>query len=464
MDNIIISYLVKASISIALFYGVYMLFLRTDTFLKLRRFYFLFAIAFSLVFPAFNIEIPVKSEATVQIPTYWLSDMDLNLNPGITENEASQISIWTIILVGLSIISVIYALKFIIQLFSVVKLRIDNESEKRTSYCIVKMKDRAASPFSFFRWIFINSEDHSMQELEEIIAHEQVHVKQLHSIDTILSELLCVIFWWNPFVWFIKKEIRINLEYLADQGVLKAGYNPKQYQYILLQVSNKNTLGLPIINNFNISQLKKRIAMMNREDSPVFTSFKYLLIIPLGMMLLLGNAVQANSDLIDISPAEFLSDNKQTDQPDPVTEIVKQEKVTVKEVWSEKMPSTTKPETIHKERASEKESDNIKPFVTAEKMPQYPGGETQMQQFIRDNLKYPVTAQEKGIQGRVTLRFVVNPDGKISNITVVRGIDPHCDAEAVRVIEQMPKWIAGQQKGNPVPVFFNLPIQFRLQS
>lgn len=104
-----------------------------------------------------------------------------------------------------------------------------------------------------------------------------------------------------------------------------------------------------------------------------------------------------------------------------------------------------------------------KPFTTVEQMPSYPGGEVEMQKFIRDNLKYPVVAQESGIQGRVTIRFVVTKDGNISDVTVLRGIDPSCDREAVNVVKKMPKWIPGKQNGRAVPVYFTLPVVFRLQ-
>lgn len=117
----------------------------------------------------------------------------------------------------------------------------------------------------------------------------------------------------------------------------------------------------------------------------------------------------------------------------------------------------------HKVIVEEKQVEE-KPFVTVEQMPTFPGGEVEMQKFIRDNLRYPVVAQEAGIQGRVTLRFVVSKTGAIENVTVVRGIDPSCDKEAVRVVQSMPKWIPGKQNGLNVPVYFNLPIQFRLQN
>ncbi len=96
-------------------------------------------------------------------------------------------------------------------------------------------------------------------------------------------------------------------------------------------------------------------------------------------------------------------------------------------------------------------------------MPQFPGGEQALFKFLNENIKYPVIAQENGIQGRVICQFVVNTDGSIVDIQVVRGVDPSLDKEAVRVIQSMPKWIPGKQRGKPVRVRFTLPINFKLQ-
>ncbi|GHV14358.1 hypothetical protein FACS1894179_01690 [Bacteroidia bacterium] len=551
MDNTIILYLIKASISIAIFYGVYMLCLRADTFLRLRRFYFLFAIIFSLIFPTFNIEIPIKDQAPAQIPTFWLSDF--YITPEIQEQtQSSPVNIQNIILVGICIISAFCVIKFIIQLLSIIKLRSGCESEKIQKYRIVKMKTNQLSPFSFFNWIFVNTEDSDTHRLKEIIAHEQAHVRQYHSIDNLTAELLCAFFWWNPFAWLIKKEIKINLEYLADQEVLNRGYNLKEYQYILLQVSNKNT-GFSLINNFNISQLKKRITMMNKKKSSIAASLKYLLIIPIGVILLLGNAVQASPDLIKAATDElfdrpqdqvdqlpsfpggidemnkFIRDNlrypvtaqeagtqgrilvsfivKSTGEISNISVIEKADPALDKEAvrviksmpkWipaklnGNNVDASYAIPIIFKLSGSQKfiigdpdkntivvvgygseitvsevkkgdPKDTKKPFITVEQMPTFPGGEAEMQKFVRENLKYPVTAQTAGIQGRVTLRFIVGDDGTITNVTVIRGIDPDCDAEAVRVVSGMPKWIPGKQNGIAVPVYFNLPIQFRLK-
>ncbi|MFT4222405.1 TonB family protein [Dysgonomonas sp.] len=550
MDNTIILYLIKVSIAIALFYGVYMICLRTDTFLRLRRSYFLFAIAFSLIFPTFNIEIPIEDQAPAQIPTFWLSDF--YLTPEMQEQtQLSPANLQNIILISICIISAFCVVKFLIQLLSIIKLRSGCESEKMQKYRIVKMKNNQLSPFSFFNWIFVNTEDSDTHRLKEIIAHEQAHVRQYHSIDNMLAELLCAFFWWNPFAWLIRKEIKINLEYLADEEVLNQGYNSKEYQYILLQVSNKNS-GISLINNFNVSQLKKRIAMMNKKRSSILASLKYLLIVPIGAILLLGNAVQASPDLIKMASDElfdrpqdqvdqlpsfpggidemnkFIRDNlrypvtaqeagiqgqilvsfivKSTGEISNISVIEKTDPALDKEAvrviksmpkWipakldgkdvdasyaipiifklsGSKAVGQTKDNSIVvvgygskieiAELKSGSSSNKKNPFVTVEQMPNFPGGEVEMQRYIRENLKYPETAQKEEIQGRVTLRFIVADDGEIQNVVVVRGIDPSCDKEAVRVIENMPKWIPGKQNGIAVPVYFNIPIQFRLKN
>lgn len=104
------------------------------------------------------------------------------------------------------------------------------------------------------------------------------------------------------------------------------------------------------------------------------------------------------------------------------------------------------------------------PFEVVEQAPSFPGGLSELNKFLRDNIRYPVIAQENGIQGRVIIKFVVSRTGEISDIQVVRGVDPSLDREAVRVVQSMPKWIPGRQRGQAVPVYFTLPVVFRLQN
>lgn len=110
-----------------------------------------------------------------------------------------------------------------------------------------------------------------------------------------------------------------------------------------------------------------------------------------------------------------------------------------------------------------KKDDNIIHHHVAQ-MPMYPGGEAELYRYISDNLKYPVIDQENGIQGRVTLRFVVDKTGKIDKVEIVKGVSVNCDKEAVRVVKSMPNWVPGKNNGEPVNVYFTLPIVFRLKN
>lgn len=116
-----------------------------------------------------------------------------------------------------------------------------------------------------------------------------------------------------------------------------------------------------------------------------------------------------------------------------------------------------------KEVVNQDDGAASKPYVAVEQMPAFPGGESKMMEYLQKNLHYPVIAQENGIQGRVIIRFVVAASGKIEDITILRGIDPSCDKEAVRLIAAMPDWLPGKQNGKAVPVYFTIPIVFRLQ-
>jgi TonB-dependent SusC/RagA subfamily outer membrane receptor len=146
--------------------------------------------------------------------------------------------------------------------------------------------DKPIIPFSFGNAIYINSRLHTEEEWMEIILHEYVHVRQRHTVDIILAELLCIVSWFNPFSWLIRHAIRQNLEFIADQQVLASGLDRKSYQYHLLKVIGEPCYRLA--NNFNFSSLKKRIIMMNRSKSTRLHLLKFLFIVPLLGVLLVA--------------------------------------------------------------------------------------------------------------------------------------------------------------------------------
>lgn len=545
MDNTIALYLIKSSIALALFYGLYMLFLNKDTLFGVRRVYFLFAILFSVVFPLFTIELSPLQDVGAEPPiyTYWLSQIEV----GAVEVETAPsytVDGWTILSLIIIGISAFLAFRLIVQMLSVIRLRANNESYRVSSFRIIELKDTQMTPFSFFKWIFVNKEFQNEEKLKEIIAHEHVHARQFHSIDVVLYELLCIVFWWNPFSWLLRNEMKLNLEYLADEGVINAGFNSKEYQYILLKVSNKNT-GIPIINNFNVSQLKKRITMMNKKRTSIVSVAKYMMAFPLAFVLLLGNAVYASptefTNIIDEfntvekttekkpmfvggedAMYKFLINNlkypieaqetniegkisaklkiKKTGEIASIDLTAKADEMLNKEVkrvlnempvWGKgeadtdvdlafyfkikgngtKLPPKEKGELDivimaygpAKKGIAGESQDKQKPFTIVDQMPSYPGGEEAMSKFISENIMYPVEAQEAGVQGRVIVRYIVSKTGEIKDAAIVRGgLSPECDKEALRVVNAMPKWVPGKQNGETVDVYFTLPIVFRL--
>ena len=415
-------YFLMVNLALTMFYLIYLLLLKPDTFIRVKRFYFLVAIVFSLVYQFITIDSWVNvfsfmrneyaAEVIVEQPTVALLTAE---SP--TETNWWYINRQNIIFCVMAAGTVFFLVRFIVQFITIFHIKHKSILKRIGSQNVYHLSDEML-PFSFFRWIFINTEAHSEEELKQILLHEQIHVQQWHSLDIVLAELLCIFFWWNPIVWLLKKEIAINLEYLADSEILRKGVNSRDYQYNLLRLTYHET-AVQIVNNFNVSQLKQRIMMMNKNKSPKQQLAKYLIVLPLFILLLTVNSVYAQNK----EPA------KTTISPQDTTKKIAQ-------------------------------TDEI--FIVVEKAPQFPGGHEALMKYLVENLNYPEQAQKERKQGRVICNFIVEKDGSISNVNIVQGIDPVLDKEAIRCIESMPKWIPGEQRGQIVRVRCTLPIIFGL--
>ena len=429
-------YLIKVNSALIVFYLLYLVFLRKDTFIRLKRHYFLATILFSLAYPFFTVSelgnwAALFQQKQVQFETFVeVGEMQMVVLDDEPENTAKPIP-WKPILIWAAIGgSLMLVLRLLWQLASIIGIKIRSRKLSLFGISFYGLSENI-TPFSFFGWIFLNPLTHSETELQQILTHEQTHVKQWHSVDIILAEWLCLLFWWNPAVWLLKREIAINLEYLADNGVLRAGVNSKEYQYHLLRLTYHET-AVQIVNNFNVSQLKQRIMMMNKSKSPTRKLAKYLMMFPLIFLLITANSMYARA-------TEPLDTESVNPEPLDTQEFSLQDQ---------------KPKKISK-------NDEVLNMV--DKIPKFVGGDNARTKYLNENINYPVEAQKNGIQGRVILNFVVEKDGSLTDLKVVRGVDPLLDSEAVRVIENMPKWIPGEHKGEIVRVRFTLPITFRLQ-
>ncbi len=433
METQLFLYLAKVNAALLLFYLLYIAVFRSDTFIRFRRIYLLSAIVFALLYPFFSVD--ALSELAASFQNRQSVEASITIGEPtasvIAEVTASQFTIpWISIGIGLALlVTVLLTIRFLWQITSILKIRCQSKRRIMFGRAVYDVPYEI-TPFSFFRWIFLHTESHSEEELQQILVHEYTHAKQWHSIDIVLSELLCLFFWWNPAMWLIKREIAINLEYLADNDVLQHGINSKAYQYHLLRLAYHEPI-FEIGNNFNVSQLKQRITMMNKTKSPTRKLVKYLCVLPLALLLITFNSCLSNEKKADESIADEIV-NSLAETREASTEV-------------------------------SEESLNDEVFVVVENQPLFPGGNNAMMKFLSDNIKYPVEAQEKGVEGRVITNFVVEKDGSLSDFQVVRGIDPLLDAEALRVLQTMPNWKPGTQRGENVRVRFTLPVVFRLQ-
>jgi TonB-dependent SusC/RagA subfamily outer membrane receptor len=280
---IIIEYLLKVSIALALVYLFYQLVLRRLTFYNWNRWYLIGYSVLCFLIPFMNItDFLFKHELDEaqfvrMVPVY-------NLNLPVKDGGFEWNS-WNTAIVILIAGMLLMGLRMLLQFFSLLKMQAKAKLLNDGDVKLFHVEDHIM-PFSFNNGIYINSRLHTEAELQEIIRHEFVHVKQKHSIDILFAELLCMLLWFHPAAWLIRKAIRQNLEFIADEKVLQDGVDKKQYQYLLLKVIGNNHYS--IASNFNFSSLKNRIIMMNQIKSARVQAIRFLFILPLVAVLLLA--------------------------------------------------------------------------------------------------------------------------------------------------------------------------------
>ena len=429
-------YLLKANVILALLYAFYRLFFYRDTFFNYRRATLLCILAVSALAPLPWMQLWMGSLPPVQaVGTFTtevlLPEFVVTPKTGSTGVTLLQVAAW---IYGIGVCLLMGRIG--IQLGAIARLTRRCPLMELNGMA-VRALPKGEAPFSFFRRIFVCPTDHTPGELDEILAHEQTHARQIHSLDVVMAELACALCWFNPFAWLWKREIRQNLEYLADRSVLAGGHDRRTYQYHLLGLAYHKAAAT-IYNNFNVLPLKKRIRMMNKQRSKSIGQLKYLLFVPVAALLAAACAGNQKQD---------------TAEGGAMDEVVA---VAYGVDSVEKQPAANMDVT-----AEDVIQGEIYDMV--EQAPQFPGGPSELMTYLAKNIKYPVEAQKAGQQGRVICQFVITKEGKPADIKVVRGVSPVLDNEAVRVIKAMPAWTPGKQDGQAVNVRYTLPVTFRLQ-
>ena len=419
-------YLLQVHIALTLLYMAYKALFSRDTHFAMRRFLLLGILLFAITFPLYRI--PVIGQAVPQVLQVSLSE--LQVSPTDENATPATLDLYRLAAWLYGGIALLLGLRIGVRLISIIGLRLRGKIHRQEGLRLVICRDEI-QPCSFFNWIFLPASMlHRPEALDKILKHEGTHIKQMHSADILLGECMAALCWINPVSWLLLKEIRLNLEYLADRTALLDEPETRSYQYLLLDLVNNNpthTSAIPFSHSF----LKARIAMINRKRSSRWSLCLYPLVAPLLLLLIVGSQSCQQS-----SGHKVQNDNS------------------IQSTTSGAQPQTAIPREVPEQEPV---------FEVAEVMPEFPGGNQALFEFIAENLKYPQEAIDNQTEGRVILQFVVDKEGKVGHIQVVRSIDKMLDQAAIDVVRTLPDWKPGMQDGQPVNVRYTLPIAFKLQ-
>jgi TonB family protein len=507
--NPLFHYLLKSGFAIFILYLFYILFLKQDGHFLRNRIYLICVMILSLGCPFFNIpqEIFVQlgqPGPTLKIPSFLIS-MD-GANAGAYVPEAISCSLIPRLLFVVYIAGMLFFLARII--WGIYELRkiLSNGPRELKQGVLVYFRESGLPHFSILNRIVINPSflQEEKKELEQVLAHEHAHISQMHWLDLAMLEITSVIQWFNPAIWLLGKELKDVHEFLADKQVIEKGCSRSEYQAVLVN----QALGIRVFrltNNFNQSNLKKRLLMLTQIKTNKLASLKLLLAVPvlIGLLLITAHRPDSSSQTNQIKVTGVVTDVDNGNALEGAVVIIggtTEGTITDKSGKFEiTMPAnaelvishvgygtvSTKPSKEFmkiemnmaaiimnldeksqpiefKEQAKQSQGQDV--YVAVEEIPSFPGGVTALNKYLSDNLKYPEVAKQAKQEGKVYINVLINEQGQIEgDIKVIRAASPGLAEEAVRVIKNMPKWNPGMQNGKPIKALVTIPVEFKLK-
>ena len=536
-------YAIKSAICLALLYIPYTLLLRKETLFAVNRFGLLAITVLSLLLPAMDIQVWDNSaldginrqgRAIIEVgmPT---PDLAASQADAVTTAATGGFSIsWAMAVVLIYIIGVVVTLTvkgidFGRMIRSIGKGALWQEQHDGATIYIMP---EGASPFSWMHTVIISENDYRTNR--DVLTHELAHVSSRHSLDILFVTLAEAFQWFNPCVWMLANSLCEVHEYEADDAVLRSGSTLHDYQMLLIKKA-VGTSSYAFANSFNHSLLKKRITMMMKTNhSSKWSSAKYLYVLPVAAIALGAfantNIEKATAEVTNVTidkVKDFASNEQAISQKNAVTadELAAEmaEMQSAEALEQAEADGIASKDTITKPVEIIQAGEDIKPaqsddkdsvtFMIVEEMPEFPGGAAALMQFIAQNIKYPASAQEIGLEGRVIVSFKVKKDGSLADfefvsmsrqdgqrIEIMKETQPSeispvavngykklpadtpvteadkieyatkynkakldCGNEVMRVFSIMPKWKPGKQRGEEVNVKYTIPVMFRLR-
>ncbi|OFY12569.1 MAG: hypothetical protein A2X11_04400 [Bacteroidetes bacterium GWE2_42_24] len=405
--NEITFYLMKLIAGSAVMYLGYKFWLTNNQHVGMVRWYLLVSLVLPAVLPLVGSFVPPPDTSLPVIRVTVQAEAVVVAGAGASNVDHPFITSFFLYLIAAGFLGLL----FVARLFHIMMIIRQSES-LRYQNLRLHFSLRNLTPFSFFNNILISDTYVHGGRLRPILIHEAAHITQGHSYDVIFTEFMCILQWFNPFVWFFRSAIQQNHEYLADRAVLKVNCNPANYKALLLE--SLTGISVPVVNSFNHSSLKKRFIMLNK---PISGRGAYVQTLATVLFL----TVMAASVILAFQRESFaavssgflpvMNDDTTTQPPHPYFEVDHTDGTTGKSLSGD--------------------------FV------------------------YPETAKNSGKQGTVYISFVVSDKGVASGHKVLRGFDKACEEEALRVVKSW-KWKPALKNGKPVTEEIVYPIKFSL--
>ncbi|MBD0400956.1 M56 family metallopeptidase [Flammeovirga sp. EKP202] len=514
-----ISYLLISSIGLVVLVLFYFVFHKNETFFQQNRLTLLIGILVSITFPMFDSILSNYQQTIITevVPTLYLPELVIG-GGTIEERSFSEISTSNLVLMIYSLVFFILLTRFIISNFKLLKfIRFHQRVNFKGSTLIYT--DGKYPTFAYLKYIFWdNTTKLTTKEQDMIFQHERTHIKELHSLDIFLMEILKITFWFHPAIYLIDAALRTQHEYLADQKANQMT-NDASYSQLMIQ-SLFEDISLNMGHGFQFSTVKSRIKMLKKERTNQWkrVSSLFTFSILVSSIIFLQACVKDEINAVDPRLAEVTSETlygyeledkiywdtnsnsslKDLVLPYEISQVrvitgnqlpqifsdnvtgviiveVKNEVDLGKRFNINDMPSTSaslfkmdqKAETIADKTKMDlkgvKIGDDNEIYEVVQNPAGYPGGMEAFYKVVGNNMKYPKEAIEKRIEGKVFLQFVINKEGNGEDFKIVRGVDPLLDQEALRVAQLLTKeWTPANNKGEIVKQRLVLPINFKL--
>ena len=515
-----INYLVEASLGLLFFYGMYWLFLRKETNFRFKRVYLIGSLVLSMLFPFIKIGEPNQIIPSIgqALPVYFLPEVVIGDAPQqVTVHAVPAIGGWQLIawvyVAGMAFAGALLLYQFIRM------YRVINRAPVRTQptrYKIIETSQRIPA-CSFFNYIILGAADTlSEEDKEQIIRHEVVHAQKYHSLDIVLIELIRLVLWFNPVIHLFKKALSDIHEFQADEKAVK-DQDVQTYCSLLARITLQSA-GFSLANHFNRSITLKRIKMMKTMKRKM-KKWKIAILVPVATALFIAiacqeqmmddlNAVVENSSAALNIPPSIQAKYEALQKANPEANYIVMELneegmkkldemkrtyglpklVQVFTIGEENYEKTGDPSFTgtseagimlrHTEKDDPRQSfaiieynsqvdalanqtaDPDEVFKIVEESAKPSGSMEEFYKFITDNMQYPPEAKAKGVSGRVFIGFVVEKDGTLSDLRVLKGIGFGCDEEALNALSKCPPWQPATQRGKFVRQMLVLPIVF----